>query len=307
MFLLLTTSLCGTADAIAYCCSQKNIPFFRFNADLYNYYDFMWTMDKFVIKDPTGRSVSSDELCAVAIYKAYLPRDDYGAFEAFAPGEEKWLKCTVNYIFRALSVWAMERKLLRLFVPSEFNFEKTKQMKIAQKYFSVPRFAIFWGGTKPEKSNVIAKVLHQEKFSDGQFAYAKVVDTDSLDPLYPWFTQEIATGDRDATILYIDGKIHCFQFARRREGMTDWRVTQGTDQNQWLPWRPENGFLKKVDLYMKDMGLKFGRLDFIIGGKEPEFLEVNPCGQFGWLDDENLTLHNEVVDAILDPRTTITL
>jgi len=307
MFLLLTTSLCGTADAIAYCCAQKNIPFFRFNADLYNYYDFMWTQDKFVIKDPTGRHVSSDELCAVAIYKAYLPRDDYGAFEAFVQGEEKWLKCTVNYIFRAIAVWAMERKQLRLFVPSEFNFEKTKQMEIAQKYFSVPRFAIFWGGLKPEKRNVIAKVLHQEKFSDGQFAYAKVVDTDSLDTFYPWFTQEIAAGDRDATILYINGKIHCFQFARRREGMTDWRVTQGTDQNQWLPWNPETSFLKKVDLYMKDMGLKFGRLDFIIGGKEPEFLEVNPCGQFGWLDDEKLTLHHEVVDAILDPKTAITL
>ena len=53
------------------------------------------------------------------------------------------------------------------------------------------------------------------------------------------------------------------------------------------------------------MNLKFGRLDFIIGGKEPQFLEVNPVGQFGWLDDEKLTLHNEVADAILDASTTI--
>lgn len=307
MFLLLTTSICGTADAIAYCCSHKNIPFFRFNADLYNYYDFIWTEDKFVIRDPTGRCVSSDKINAVAIYKAYLPRDDYGAFEEFAPGEEKWLKCTVNYIFRALAVWAMERKLLRLFVPNEFNYEKTKQMKIAQRYFAVPPFTIFWGKLKPEKGNVIAKVLHQEKFSDGQFAYAKIVDTDSLDTLYPWFIQEIAAGDRDATILYINGKVHCFQFAHRRGALTDWRVTQGTAQNQWRIWEPENDFVKKVDLYMKDMGLKFGRLDFIIGGKEPQFLEVNPCGQFGWLDDEKWTLHNEVVDAIMDPSSAIVI
>ena len=267
----------------------------------------MWTGDNFIIKDPTGRRVSSDELSAVAIYKAYLPRDDYGAFEEFAPGEEKWLKCTVNYIFRALAVWAMERKLLRLFIPSEFNFEKTRQMKIAKRYFSVPRFAIFWGRSKPENGKVIAKVLHQEKFSDGQFAYAKVVEIDSLDPLYPWFTQDIAEGNRDATVLYINGKIHCYQFATERGDLTDWRVTQGTNENRWIPWDAGEDFERKVDAFMKEIGLHFGRLDFIIGGKEPQFLEVNPCGQFGWLDDEKLTLHNEVVDAIMDPSSMIVL
>ena len=58
---------------------------------------------------------------------------------------------------------------------------------------------------------------------------------------------------------------------------------------------------------MRELGLKFGRFDFIIGGKEPQFLEVNARGQFGWLDDEKLNLSNEVVDAILDLSSTITL
>ena len=59
--------------------------------------------------------------------------------------------------------------------------------------------------------------------------------------------------------------------------------------------------------YVFDL-LKYGRLDFIIGGSEPQFLEVNPEGQFGWLDDEDgLPLHNEVADAILDPTSVVTL
>ena len=52
----------------------------------------------------------------------------------------------------------------------------------------------------------------------------------------------------------------------------------------------------------------YNQIDFIIGGSEPQFLEVNPEGQFGWLDDENgLPLHNEVADAILDPDSVVTL
>ena len=31
------------------------------------------------------------------------------------------------------------------------------------------------------------------------------------------------------------------------------------------------------------------------------------CGKDMWLDDEKLTLHNEVLDAILDPSSMITL
>ena len=135
----------------------------------------------------------------------------------------------------------------------------------------------------------------------------KKVNAADLSPDYPWFTQEPAKGNRDATVLYINGKVHCYQFATERGELTDWRVTQGTDANKWEPWDAGEDFENKVRAYMQDLGLKFGRLDFIIGSGEPEFLEVNPCGQFGWLDDENFTLHNEVLDAILDPSSTIEL
>ena len=58
---------------------------------------------------------------------------------------------------------------------------------------------------------------------------------------------------------------------------------------------------------MDRLGLKFGRLDFIVGDEtEPQFLEVNPCGQFGWLDEEgSRPLHSEVATAILDPATAL--
>ncbi len=137
---------------------------------------------------------------------------------------------------------------------------------------------------------------------------ADVVDRARLDPAYPWFTQEIAPGTHDATVLYVNGRVHPFRFATARGSLTDWRITQGTDANQWVPWETPEDFADRVRLLMNRLDLKFGRLDFIVGGEEPQFLEVNPCGQFGWLDEEGtLPLHNEVADAILDSATTLNL
>ena len=154
---------------------------------------------------------------------------------------------------------------------------------------------------------VIAKQLIQRALDDGNLPYADVIDRSRLDPAYPWLTQEIAPGNRDATVLYINGNVHCFQFATERGELKDWRITQGTERNKWISWNAGDDFENKVCSFMNELGLKFGRFDFIIGGKEPQFLEVNARGQFGWLDDDKLSLNNEVVDAIIDPSSTITL
>ena len=152
---------------------------------------------------------------------------------------------------------------------------------------------------------MIVKSLIARPFDDRRFLFAKALDVNSLSPEYPWFTQEIASGNRDATVLYVNGRVHSYQFATERNELTDWRVTQGTDANRWEQWDAGEEFMGKVRAFMLEMGLKFGRLDFIIGGKEPQFLEVNPCGQFGWLDDANKNLHKEVADAILDQESVI--
>ena len=201
--------------------------------------------------------------------------------------------------------YGTQHNLIRLWHPHGFGHAKTFQMELAKRYFQVPEFRLYWGFTMGSHK-LIAKPLTQRPLSNGEMMYARIVDQADLNPKWPWFTQEIADGDRDATVLYINGKVHCYQFATTRGELTDWRITQGTDANRWISWDAGDEFERKIHLYMHDMKLKYGRLDFIIGGQEPQFLEVNPSGQFGWLDNENgLPLHNEVADAILDPSSTI--
>lgn len=55
---------------------------------------------------------------------------------------------------------------------------------------------------------------------------------------------------------------------------------------------------------MKEFELNYGRLDFIQDKEIFYFLEVNPNGQFGWLDfihdNKKFILHNKFVDAFLE-------
>ncbi|MBR6389523.1 MAG: hypothetical protein IKS15_05335 [Opitutales bacterium] len=284
---------------------KRNIPAFRFNLDLFNFYKFTWEGDFFRIEDPVGRVFNSKDLKYLICYKGLCTIDEPLNFD-HTHTELKWIKSWLNNLYFCIVKYAALQNKIRLWYPDECDFPKTYQMQVAKEFFSVPEFKFHWGYELPQKE-VIVKSLTSRIFESGDCFFAKKVDGSTLDYSYPWFTQEIAKGDRDATVLYINGNVHCYQFATRRGDLTDWRVTQGTPRNKWKKWDAGKAFEKKIDAYMKAMKLKFGRLDFIIGGKEPQFLEVNPSGQFGWFDDRKFTLHNEVVDAILSKSTTIKL
>ncbi len=288
-----------------YLLKKRKIDTFRFNLDLFNSYQFKWINDSFEIKDPLGRCFYSKNLSKAIFYKGLFAIDEPTEFDHLYE-DPKWIKSWINNVYFSLARFAFEKNKVKLWLPQESYLTKTYQMECAKDFFQVPNFAIHWGFEAPAKE-VISKPLTARKFGDNCALYARKIDRNLLDPNYPWFTQDIAEGNRDATVLYINGKVHSYQFKSKREDFTDWRITQGTKANKWIKWKSGKDFENRVDNFMKKIGLKFGRLDFIIGGNQPQFLEVNPTGQFGWLDDKKFTLHNEVLDAILDDSSTISL
>lgn len=305
MILILTTSYCWTANVLEEIYSGKSMPVFRLNFDRYCDYKFLFSDDRFEIINAKGHILRSHEVTHVVSYKARLPIEE--AFPVDIQIQDtKWVRSTLNYVVYCIAKWAIQHSCLKLWTPYEFLYPKSSQMDVAKKYFSVPPYNIHWGFCM-ESKDMIVKSLVARPFDNKGFLFAKVLDVNSLSSEYPWFTQEIASGNRDATILYVNGNVHSYQFSTERNGLTDWRVTQGTEINRWTHWDCGDEFERNVRAYMQDVGLKFGRLDFIIGGNAPQFLEVNPCGQFGWLDDMSMTLHKEVAEAIIDPSSNIEL
>ncbi len=306
MILFLSRKLSGTADMLMGIFAERGIPAFRFNFDLFDHYKFSWTNHGFRIEDPLGRVCESSNITAMVFYKGLFAIDEPCEIDQ-GHEETKWIKSWLDTLYHSFWRWGGDRNLVRLIHPYSVACTKILQMEVARDFFSVPDWMLHFGFV-PTSRNVIAKNLVGRIFESGTALMAGIVDRALLDPAYPWFTQEIAQGSYDATVLYVNGRVHPFRFATSRGDLTDWRITQGTDANQWVPWEASTNFSDRVRHFMNRLNLKFGRLDFIVGGQEPQFLEVNPSGQFGWLDDEaHLTLHNEVADAILDPATTLRL
>ena len=281
------------------------MPTFRLDIDRYWEYKFLISDNHFEIINACGDVLRSSETSFIAIYKARLPIDEEFP-SCLDISNVKWVRSTLNGVVSSIARWAIQHSCLKLWTPYEILYPKTFQMDVAKEYFSVPAYNIHWGFVMQPRDMIVKPLIGRPLENKGTF-YAKVQNINSLSKDYPWFTQEIASGNRDATVLYVNGRVHSYQFATERKDRTDWRVTQGTEKNRWKQWNAGCEFEHKVQAFMQEIGLKFGRLDFIIGGEQPHFLEVNPCGQFGWLDDDALTLHKEVAEAIMAASSIITL
>lgn len=308
MLLLLSNSIDGSADVLVELCRERGVGVFRFNIDLWAQYRFAWTAEGFAFHDPTGRSIASEDVTAVLWRRPSLR--DTPDWEGGSPEDRVATEAELQTIVREIGDWARARGLLRLIEPAgPRRVGRLAQMRVARDLFPTPDWAVGWGVRWPAGRRMV-KRLTTEAVGAGRDAYIFVqsVDAERLSPNFPWLIQETAAGDRDATVLYVRGRCFGFEMVRTRSdlGVEDWRIRNGAHDDPWRPWPLPEGLADKIDVYMKRLGLSFGRLDFIVDGTTAVFLEVNPNGQFGWLDDPvTWPLHNAVLDAVLDPGSAI--
>lgn len=309
MLLLLSNSLDGSADILVELCAMRGVPVFRFNIDLWVRYRFAWTADGFVFHDPIGRSLASADVTAVLWRRPSLR--DTPEWEGGSPEDRAATEAELQTIVRELADWARARGLLRLIEPSgPRRVGRLAQMRIARDLFTVPDWAVGWGVRWPPGRRMV-KRLTTEPVGEGRdrWVFVQSVDSERLAPGWPWLLQEIAPGDRDTTVLFVRGRCFGFEMERTRAdlGVEDWRIRNGAHDDRWRPWSLPEGLDAAIDAYMERLGLKFGRLDFIVGAAGAVFLEVNANGQFGWLDDpDGWPLHRAVLEAVLDPGSRIT-
>lgn len=308
MLLLLSNSIDGTADVIVGLCAERAQPVFRFNIDLWTRYRFAWTADGFAFHDPLGRTVASDAITACLWRRPSLR--DTPQWEGGSPADRTATEAELHTLVREVADWARARGVLRLIEPGgPRRVGRLAQMRVARSFFSVPEWSAGWGFRWPAGRRMV-KRLTTEAVGErrDRFIYVQSVEADRLSPDWPWLLQAEAKGSRDATVLYVHGR--CFGFAmedtRSRLGIEDWRIRTDAHKDKWRRWEVSAGLAQRIGGYMERLGLRFGRLDFIVGDDAEWFLEVNPNGQFGWLDDpDGWPLHRAVLDAVLDPASSI--
>ena len=308
MLLLLTNSIDGTADVFVHLCGERRQPVFRFNIDLWLDYRLAWTPSGFAMADPSGRTLVSDDVAACLWRRPSL--QDTPAWRGGTAEDRIATEAELHAVVREIAEWARARGRLRLIEPSApRRVGRLAQMRVAKEFFLVPDWSVGWGFRWPAGKRMIKRFVPEAVGPDrDHYIFVQSVDAERLSPAFPWLTQEVGQGERDATVLYVNGNCFGFEMRQTRAALSveDWRTLIDSDRDQWRPWPLPAPVRERIDAYMKRLGLHYGRLDFLASQDELTFLEVNPNGQFGWLDEPgDWPLHRAVLEAALDPSSVV--
>jgi hypothetical protein len=262
---------------------------FRFNFDLWPDYELRLQPLGFQIKNPSGRIIGDMDIAKFLWRKPKrakelapdLPVSDRSNYIE----EEFW------YMMREVVNLLWMRQRLVLVEPfADGRCGKLVQANIASRYLVVPSFVSVFGGTAPihisERS--VVKSLSSTRLGESSTFYTTEVKDAELDPAVPWTIQQLVEADKDVTIVAVRDQVFAFELARGPfiERTLDWRelATQYVTDD-WVPHRLPPEIEAGVKAIMHDLGLHFGRIDMLFSKATGyHFLEVNPNGEWGWLD-----------------------
>ena len=308
MHLLLAASDDVTADIIVDALGDKIL---RVNNDRHSDHEILINNQGFRIRDSFGREVTNDNLTTLILRKFTRRPPRASDEEVYAYREHT--RALESLLERV--TWNTPEKVpinpFRMSQLSKFNMSD-----IAEKYFHVPKWAF---SNQPQNSglkNPVLKNLCGMPFKSAErpeeqatFVYVQDVQLDELADGWPWYLQEKVDAKIDLTVAYIGGKTFGLQLDRQKFSGIDWRKHIGTSMDmQWQPAIIPEWLHAKIDSYMEEVRLDYGRLDFL--ASEPNFsdisfLEVNQHGQWAWMDlEKNNGIHDAMIDFLATPRPT---
>lgn len=278
MLLLITGSNDGTSDLIV---AQLGDRVFRLNFDLFADYKLELSPKRWRIEDPTGRFIDSDTVTRCFWWKAF----NYDIVDA-----DPFIVEEVKYVFRELYNWCRLRNLVRG-NPPDFHHRlgKVNLLSIAAKHFSTPLTLASFGlaGVSAfEGRQVVAKSFSSGLTTTNRALFTTRVELATLHPDYPWYLQEAIQSDDDVTVFVCGEQLFCYQRDRRGLEGLDWRaeqsMTPGVDE--WARCPLSGAQARAIHAFCADIGVDWGRLDFLRVNDELVFLEFNANGQWVFLD-----------------------
>jgi hypothetical protein len=302
--LILTNSLDATAsELVKILSSEFHLEVLRWNIDLADMYEMSYREGLFTVVDPVGRQVVvGDEPITLIWRKPFLDQIQNIA----KPDELRFVKNQFEAAMQALYKIAEDSGSTILIRPRSDQFApKLFQLRLAENYFNVPDHEFSVIGNQKNWPQTVTKSLSDAIIGDGQLLFTTEVDPEQLVRPFPWFIQEALPNGTDVTVVYIDGKTYWYECGfKRSQQNIDWRTEiNSPTASKWqriLNVELTDAWDSLIHNFMKALDLRYGRLDFILDNDgELHFLEVNPNGEFGWLDSPDLELHRAFAAACL--------
>jgi hypothetical protein len=288
MLLIASNSMDGTTDLLLpFLVGRKEV--FRFNVDMWRSYQIELTDDGFSIEDPTGRLITERQCSSFYLRKPYFLDED--RIKPAGGDIETWcqyqIRATLDGIYwickAANKVKLVERNADR-------RIPKILQLRLAKEYFRVPRWHVTLAPSQAElKGKLVCKPLSSAFVGEYRTMFTSLLEVNDLEDGYPWFLQRYIKADQDITVVYVRGRLFPFGRIKSEGEAIDFKEIEDGQSNGWYPIAISKNLADKITLYMQLLSLDFGRLDFVEKSGDIYFLEVNPNGQYAWLDPDNET------------------
>ena len=259
----------------------------RFNIDKPD--DFAWdfTANGFSISERnTCKEITDHTLSSFYIrkplYTAFIDVPSFGCLE-------NWRREETKELFRDFFRECQGRGLVALVHCKDNKYGKLRQLLAAERYFRVASWHFFHGELPEElkSGRWVAKSMTATPIGLDKIFFVKEVDPSALDLSYPWFVQERIDGEEEVTVVYVDGQTFAASAPRNSFDGEDSRKSIFTNPGAWPRCALSQKEEQAIRGFMDETGYRFGRFDFIRKDGELWFLELNPNGQWAWLDEKN--------------------
>lgn len=288
--LILSSSLDYSTDLICLELENRGIKFFRLNRDQFRVMGIAFFIDgpELIIKSE-GRSFVFNNLLGNSIYfraptfsrtytKTYsleeqVYQSQWGAFirNLIAFDEVKWVNNPV-------ATYRAENKMYQL--------AKARQCRLLTPETLVTNDLSF----VPQRQDHIVKSIDTAIFvtqDQEMFTYATALSNDELFSedlhLAPVCIQEHLQDKVDIRVTFVEDSLFPFAILKNGKGISgDWRKTQ-KDLLEYVPISLPNDIEAGLQRLMKILDLRFGGIDLIQSNGQMYFIEVNPTGEWCWL------------------------
>jgi glutathione synthase/RimK-type ligase-like ATP-grasp enzyme len=300
MILIITNKKDFTADFLIVELGKQNIEFHRFNTE-----DFPQKAN-FVYSHPSnGNSLcfSDKKLMLSDITSIWYRRPVSPEFDTDTPINVKDF-VTNESKDALLGLW---RTINCLWVnhPDKNRLAENKIEQIDRAHshgFQIPPTLVT---NKPDSASdfiktfngeVIAKTLRQSfvsNFNGKSIIYTNIVDNESLESIErvkncPVIFQQFIKKKSDIRINVFGDEVYatelCSQQSKSEKIRVDWRRAK-IGEIEHKSYCLSEDMVDRIIKFTRSYGLEFGALDFVLSTKdELIFLELNPNGQWGWIE-----------------------
>lgn len=293
-YLVISSTIDFSTDLVCYRLINAKKPFYRLNRDEFRQHEIEVNLQKKYMRITIDKNVYFADFEKIKgiyfrapVFLRTQTKKELSLEEQLE--RNQWSSFLRNLIVFKKAIWInnpvdvyrAENKMYQLCMAQECGF------KIPQTIVSNTVNAQI-----EENENYIVKSLDTALFYDLQnnrelFTYSNVVKGKELKEYNlrqaPIFVQEFLEPKIDCRITYVKGKIFAVKILKDNVGVYgDWRFHK--EQLDYVTFGLPDNVKSSICRLMNNLNLNFGGIDLAFVDDDYYFIEVNPTGEWGWLE-----------------------